>query len=159
MNDTGAAVVGRTYHDSVPWWPEAVRAPAGAPNIVMIVLDDVGFADFGCFGGEIRTAAIDEIAARGVRFNNFHTTAICSPTRACLLTGRNHHAVGMGVVSNWDTGYPGYRGRIAPDVPTLADRLRRAGYSTMAVGKWHLAPTDETTVVGTVRPLAAAARL
>jgi arylsulfatase A-like enzyme len=141
-------VVGRTYRDSAPFWPEPVRPPSDAPNIVLIVLDDVGFADFGCYGSGVRTPVIDGLAATGARFTNFHTTAICSPTRACLLTGRNHHAVGMGVVANWDTGYPGYRGRVATDVPTLADRLRDAGYSTMAVGKWHLAPTDETTVAG-----------
>jgi arylsulfatase A-like enzyme len=148
MESHAGGQVGRTYHDSVPWWPAPVTAPAGAPNIVVIVLDDVGFSDFGCFGSDLRTPAIDGVADAGVRFTNFHTTAICSPTRACLLTGLNHHAVGMGVVSNWDTGFPGYRGRIAVDVPTLADRLRGAGYSTMAIGKWHLAPTDETTLAG-----------
>ena len=100
------AVVGRYVDESTPHWPAAAAAPAGAPNVVFIVLDDVGFSDLGCFGGEIRHRNIDRLAARGLRYNNFHTTALCSPTRACLLTGRNHHSVGMGVVSNWDTGLP-----------------------------------------------------
>jgi arylsulfatase A-like enzyme len=140
--------VGRTYHESVPWWPMPPTAPPGAPNVVLIVLDDVGFADLGCYGSEIDTPRIDGLAARGVRFTGFHTTALCSPTRACLLTGRNHHAVGMGVVANWDTGYDGYRGKISPHAGTLAEILRPAGYNTFAVGKWHLTPPDETTAAG-----------
>jgi arylsulfatase len=112
------------------------------------VFDDVGFADFGCFGSEIETPNIDGLAAAGLRFNNFHTTALCSPTRSSLLTGRNHHSVGMAVVSNWDTGFPGARGRVAHSAGTLAEMLSARGYHTFAVGKWHLAPTDETTAVG-----------
>ena len=112
------------------------------------MFDDVGFADFGCFGSSIRTPNIDGLAADGLRYNNFHTTALCSPTRACLLTGRNHHSVGMGVVSNWDTGFPGYRGRVSKRAGTMAEMLRSAGYATMAVGKWHLAPIEETTAAG-----------
>lgn len=142
------SVIGRTYHDSVPWWPQPVLPPDGAPNVVMIVFDDVGFSDFGCYGSEIDTPNIDALAASGLRYNNFHTTALCSPTRACLLTGRNHHSVGMGVVSNWDTGFPGYRGRIDRRAGTLAEMLRAVGYNTFAVGKWHLTPPDETTAAG-----------
>jgi arylsulfatase A-like enzyme len=140
-------VIGGTVGESRPWWPED-RDLAGAPNVVMIVFDDVGFSDFGCFGSDIETPTIDELAAGGLRYTNFHTTSLCSPTRACLLTGRNHHSVGMGVVSNWDTGFPGYRGRIAKDVPTLADVLRAEGYGTFAVGKWHLAPMEDTSPAG-----------
>ncbi|MCH7810451.1 MAG: sulfatase-like hydrolase/transferase, partial [Chloroflexi bacterium] len=87
--------IGRTLADSEPWWPAPPRPPGDAPNIVMIVLDDTGFAHFGCFGSTIETPNIDRLAANGVRYSNFHTTALCSPSRACLLTGRNHHAVGM----------------------------------------------------------------
>ncbi len=138
----------RTYHDATPWWPDPPAAPAGAPNVVLIVLDDVGFSDLGCYGSEIDTPAIDRLADEGLRYTAFHTTALCSPTRACLLTGRNHHAVGMGVVANWDTGFDGYRGKISPNAGTLAEILRDAGYNTFAVGKWHLVPPEETTAAG-----------
>jgi arylsulfatase A-like enzyme len=141
-------LIGRTVAESTPWWPAPRIAPAGSPDVVLVVVDDVGFADFGCYGSDIDTAHIDELASMGVRFNNFHTTALCSPTRACLLTGRNHHSVGMGVVSNWDTGFPGYRGRVSSEAPILGEMLRSAGYATLAVGKWHLAPIDETTAAG-----------
>ena len=97
---------------------------------MFVLLDDVGFADLGCYGSEIDTRAMDRLAERGVRSNNFHTTALCSPTRASLLTGRNHHSVGMGIVANWDTGFPGYHGRIAPSAATLAEILRPQGYNT-----------------------------
>ena len=97
--------IGRTFADSEAWWPEPKRPPGDAPNVVMIVLDDTGFAHFGCYGSTIETPAIDRLAAAGVRYSNFHTTALCSPSRACLLTGRNHHAVGMRAVSNFDIGW------------------------------------------------------
>jgi arylsulfatase A-like enzyme len=143
-----AGRVGRTIADSEPHWPPPAAAPDGAPNVVFVVLDDVGFSDLGCYGGEIDTVNMDRLARRGLRYNNFHTTALCSPTRAALLTGRNHHSVGMGAVSNWDTGFPGFRGRIARSAATLAEMLRPVGYNSYAVGKWHLAPTDEMTPVG-----------
>jgi arylsulfatase len=148
MNGETRQLSGRTYRDVEPWWPEPTRVADDAPNVVLIVLDDVGFSDFGCYGSEIETPRIDELAGRGLRYTNFHTTALCSPTRACLLTGRNHHAVGMGVVSNWDTGYPGYRGRVDRRAATVAEVLRANGYNTFAVGKWHLTPPDETTAAG-----------
>ncbi len=113
--------------------------------MVVVVFDDVGFSDFGCFGSSISTPTLDRLAAGGLRYRNFHTTALCSPTRACLLTGRNHHSVGMGVVSNWDTGFPGYRGRVTKRAGTMAEILGGAGYATMAVGKWHVAPVDQTS--------------
>ncbi|RLC57904.1 MAG: arylsulfatase, partial [Chloroflexi bacterium] len=93
--------IGRTLADSEPWWPAPSRPPGDAPNIVMIVLDDTGFSHLGCFGSTIETPNIDRLAANGVRYSNFHTTALCSPSRACLPTGRNHHAVGMRAVSNF----------------------------------------------------------
>lgn len=140
--------IGRTYHSSQPWWPAPRSAAPGSPDVVVVVLDDVGFSDFGCYGSEIDTPVIDSLAAGGLRYNNFHTTAVCSATRACLLTGRNHHSVGMGAVADWDTGFPGYRGWVAPSAGTLAEMLRPAGYGTFAVGKWHLAPIDETSPAG-----------
>ena len=109
------------------------------PDVVVVVLDDVGFADLGCYGSEHRTPAIDAIAAGGVRFNNFHVTALCAPTRACLLTGRNAHAAGVGNIAEWGRDdHPGYRGWIRQDAMTLAEMLKPADYSTFAIGKWHL---------------------
>ncbi|MCC6176401.1 MAG: arylsulfatase [Chloroflexi bacterium] len=141
-------VIGRTYRDSVPWRPEPVRPPAGAPNVVFIVLDDVGFADLGCYGAEIETPNMDRLAAGGLRYTNFHTTAMCSPTRACLLTGRNAHSVGMGIIAEWETGYPAYSGRITRRAANLAEILSDQGYNTFAVGKWHLMPMSEVTAAG-----------
>ena len=141
-------VIGRTYQESTPSFPQPVQAPVGAPAIVFIVLDDVGFADLGCYGSEIDTPNLDRLAARGLRYTNFHTTAMCSPTRACLLTGRNAHAVGMGSITEWATGFPGYRGRITKRAATLAEILRESGYNCLAVGKWHLMPMDDATVAG-----------
>ncbi|MFI5316839.1 MAG: sulfatase-like hydrolase/transferase [Myxococcota bacterium] len=142
------AVVGRTLADSVAAQPRDPRAPAGAPNVVVIVLDDLGFAQLGCFGSDIATPAIDRLAERGLRFNRFHVTAMCSPTRASLLTGCNHHAVGMGFLTDIPMGFPGYDGRIPPSAATLARVLRDSGYATFAVGKWHLAPRWEQTSAG-----------
>jgi arylsulfatase len=142
------AQVGLTLGESTPHWPAPPKAPAGAPNIVYVVFDDMGFADLGCYGSEISTPNIDALAAGGLRYTNFHTTALCSPTRAALLTGRNHHSVGMGGLSDWDFGFPGMRGRIAKSAGTLAEMLRGNGYNTFATGKWHLTPIFETTAAG-----------
>jgi arylsulfatase len=135
---------------SAPHWPKGAQPPAGAPNIVVILFDDVGFSDFGCYGGSIDTPAIDAIAARGLRYSGFHTTAMCSTTRAALLTGRNHHSVGVGCLANFDSGYPGYRGKIAREAATLPEMLRPHGYSNYMVGKWHVTPTHETGPCGPV---------
>ena len=129
-------------------WPTPATPPPGSPNIVLMMLDDVGFADFGCYGSEIDTPCIDQVAARGVRYSGFHTTAMCSTTRAALLTGRNHHAVGVGCLANFDSGYPGYRGKISKDAPTLAETLREIGYRNYMVGKWHVTPLTETGPTG-----------
>ena len=129
-------------------WPSPATPPPGSPNIVLMMLDDVGFADFGCYGSEIDTPCIDRVAARGVRYSGFHTTAMCSTTRAALLTGRNHHAVGVGCLANFDSGYPGYRGKISKDAPTLAETLREVGYRNYMVGKWHVTPLTETGPTG-----------
>jgi arylsulfatase len=114
----------------------------------MVVLDDVGFAQFGCYGSDLATPTIDRLAAAGLRSTGFHTTALCSPSRACLLTGRNHHAVGMRAVSNWNTGFPHMRGGITPRAATVAQLLGAAGYATYAAGKWHLAPMEECSAAG-----------
>jgi arylsulfatase A-like enzyme len=140
-------VIGRTYDESTPWWPEA-RGVKGSPNIVMVVLDDTGFSHFGCYGSSIETPNIDALAAGGLRYTGFHTTALCSPTRACLLTGRNHHAVGMRAISNFDTGFPNMRGALPRSAATLAEILRDNGYATFASGKWHLAPMAECSAAG-----------
>ena len=118
------------------------------PNIAVVVLDDVGFADLGCYGSENLTPTIDKLAADGVRFNNFHVTALCAPTRACLLTGSNAHAVGVGNIAEWGRDHPGYRGWIRPDAPTIAEMLRPQGYSTMALGKWHLSSLSDQNATG-----------
>lgn len=142
-----AGRIGRTHHQSVPAWPDP-PAGLGGPDVVMIVLDDTGFAHFGCYGSTLATPAIDALAAGGLRYTGFHTTALCSPSRACLMTGRNHHAVGMRAVSNWNTGFPHMRGGITPRAATLAELLRAHGYATYAAGKWHLAPMIETSAAG-----------
>lgn len=139
--------IGRTYTESTPWWP-ALPAGLGGPNVVMIVLDDTGFAHFGCYGSELATPSIDRLAANGLRYTGFHTTALCSPSRAALLTGRNPHAVGMRGVSNWNTGFPHMRGGISPRAATVAELLRTHGYATFAAGKWHLAPMEECSAAG-----------
>lgn len=141
------AHIGRTVEGSRPWFPPRPR-PVGAPNVVVVVLDDVGFAQLGPFGSDIATPTLDRLAAEGLRYNRFHVTALCSPTRAALLTGRNHHAVGMGFLCDLPTGFPGYTARLPPSAATLARVLRDAGYSTLATGKWHLTPRNDRTASG-----------
>lgn len=131
-------VIGISYRDSTPCTAEVAQPPKGAPNVVFIVLDDVGFGQIGCFGGPIDTPSIDRLAAGGLRYNNFHTTAMCSPTRACLLTGRNHHSVGIGAVIELPAGYPGYSMTLSKNAATLPEILLESGFNTFAVGKWHL---------------------
>ena len=120
----------------------------GAPNVIVIVLDDIGFAQLGCYGSDIATPAIDGLAETGIRLTNFHTTAVCSPTRACLLTGRNHHRVGVGMLPDLPMNFPGYTARIPDEAGTLAQILRAEGYATFAVGKWHLTPRDQRSPSG-----------
>jgi arylsulfatase A-like enzyme len=140
-------VIGRTTAESVPWFPPRPK-PAGSPNVVVVLLDDTGFAQLGAFGSDIETPTIDRLAAEGLRYQRFHVTALCSPSRASLLTGRNHHAVGMGFLCDLPTGFPGYTSRIPRSAATVARILRDGGYSTMAVGKWHLTPRNDRTASG-----------
>ena len=120
--------------------PLQAQAPKGAPNVVLVLLDEVGFGAAATFGGPSATPTLDTLAKDGLRYNRFHTTAICSPTRAALLSGRNAHAVGIGAVMNTADSRPGYRGVHARDAATIAKLLRDAGYNTAAFGKWHQTP-------------------
>lgn len=131
-----------------PALPQATRPPDGAPNVFVIVLDDTGFAQLGAFGAGVRTPNVDRLAAGGLRYNRFHVTAICSATRATVLTGRNHHGVGIGLLTDFPLAYPGYRGKIPRSAATMPRLLRDAGYSAYAVGKWHLTPRFERTAAG-----------
>src|SRR5262245_61889813 len=125
-----------------------VKAPRGAPNVVIVLIDDMGFGQPSTFGGGIAMPTLDRLAATGLRYNNFHTAALCSPTRAALLTGRNHHTNNTGAVQDVATAYEGYTGIRPASVAPLPEILRLNGYSTAAFGKWHLTPLWETTVSG-----------
>ena len=140
--------VGRTVRDSKPDFPQPVRAPAGAPNVVLILLDDVGYSQTSTFGGSIATPNLEKLARGGLRYTQFHTTALCSPTRAALLTGRNHHSVSSGVITELATGFDGYTSVIPKSAATIAEILRLNGYNTAAFGKWHNTPVWETSLSG-----------
>jgi len=130
--------IGQTFADSEPYWHPPVSPPVGAPNIVVILLDDLGFAEMGCFGSEIETPNMDNLAANGLRFNNYTTVPMCAPARAALMTGKNSHSVGVGWLTHANPGYPGFQaGEISKDAPTFPELLRQTGYSTYAIGKWH----------------------
>ena len=133
-----AGKMGKTLAQSQPHWDPPVRAKAGSPNVIIILLDDLGFSDFGCFGGEIETPHIDRLAEQGLRFTGYTTVPMCTPARAAMLTGKNPHTVGCGWLTHNNPGFPGYKGgEMSLDAPTLAELLRGQGYATMAVGKWH----------------------
>lgn len=140
--------VGRTLAGSRPWWPPRPQAAATAPNVVVVLVDDMGYSDVGCFGSEIPTPNLDRLAEEGVRYTNFHVNSMCSPTRASLLTGRNAHAAGVGYVAHADPGFPGQAMELADDVSTVAEELRDNGYSTLMVGKWHLCKDSDVTETG-----------
>jgi arylsulfatase A-like enzyme len=140
--------IGRLIPDSEPVPLTAPCAPAGAPNVVLIMLDDVGFGTCSTFGGPVPTPTVDRVANAGLRYNQFHTTALCSPTRAALLTGRNHHAVHMGGITEIANSFPGYDSAIPRESATVAEILRQHGYSTGAFGKWHLTPSWEQSPAG-----------
>ncbi len=142
--------VGRTLAESKEWWPAPVKAPAGAPNVVWILLDDVGFGAPNTFGGLIQTPTFDSLAASGLRYTNFHTCAICAPTRAALLTGRNSASVHESGFSHtvMSAGFPGWDGRVPSSAGTIAEILRANGYNTFAVGKYGVTPDEEATDAG-----------
>ena len=141
--------LGKTLGETQQSWNEHyTKAPQGAPNVVWILLDDVGYGAISTYGGLINTPTLDSLANNGLRYTNFHTTAICSPTRAALLTGRNSHSVHMGLFPNTGGGTPGYDGYMPFEKATIAEILRENGYNTYAVGKWHLTPPSDATVVG-----------
>jgi arylsulfatase len=140
--------IGRTIQESEPDWPRPPQAPPGAPNVVFIVLDDTGFAHLGCYGSDIATPNIDRLAAGGLRYNHFTTEALCSPTRAALLTGRNPHSVGVGTITELVNGFPVARGAISKRAGTLPEILIRNGYNAFALGKWHLTPMSAQSMAG-----------
>lgn len=141
-------VIGRTTDESGPAWPQPVRAAAGAPNVLFIVFDDTGFGQLGCYGSPIETPNLDALAAGGLLYSNMHTTALCSPSRSCIVTGRNHHANGMAAITELATGYPGYNGQIPFENGFLSEMLLQHGYNTYMVGKWHLMPSEQESAAG-----------
>jgi arylsulfatase len=136
--------IGRTIDESVSDWPPLARAPKGAPNVLYIVLDDVGFAALGCYGSPVcQTPHLDKLARNGVRYNNFHTTALCSPSRSCFMTGRNHHSNAMACITEGSTGFPGSYGRVPLANGFLSEILTPFGWAAFAIGKWHLTPAED----------------
>jgi arylsulfatase len=140
--------IAKKFEDSKEDWPERAKAPAGAPNIMIILLDDVGFAQLGANGGLIATPNLDKLAANGLNYTNFHTTALCSPSRAALMAGRNHHSIGLGSHALTAMGFPGYNGMIPPTAASGAKMLQENGYGTYALGKWDHTPLWEVTSSG-----------
>ncbi len=141
-------VIGRTTEESSPAWPEPPRPPEGAPNVLFFVLDDVGYGQLSCFGGLVETPVLDGLTDNGLRYTNMHTTALCSPSRGCILTGRNHHSIGLAAITEISTGYPGYNGILPFDKGMLSEMLLPHGYNTFCVGKWHLSPPEHQTPAG-----------
>jgi arylsulfatase len=146
--DSFPGVIGRTFDQSTQAWPEPLRAEEGSPNVLFIILDDTGFGQLGCYGSPISTPNLDGIAAGGLLYSNMHTTALCSPTRSCILTGRNHHSNHMAAITEVSTGWPGYDGYIPFEHGFLSEILHGKGYNTFAVGKWHLTAADQVTAAG-----------
>ena len=141
-------VIGRTTMESSPAWPTPPQARDGAPNVLVFVLDDVGFGQLSSFGGLVETPVIDRLADNGLRYTNMHTTALCSPSRGCIMTGRNHHSLGLATISETSSGYPGYNAILPFDKGMLGDMLLPHGYNTFMVGKWHLTPPEHETPAG-----------
>ena len=141
-------VVGRTTDESSPAWPRPARPVPGSPNVLMVVLDDTGFGQLGCYGSPIATPNFDALAANGLRYTNMHTTALCSPSRSCIVTGRNHHSNGMAAITELASGYPGYNGVVPFENGFLSEMLLGQGYNTYMVGKWHLTPSNNETAAG-----------
>lgn len=140
--------IAKTYEESVEAWPEKKRPPKDAPNVIIFLLDDVGFAQVGSFGGLIETPNIDQLADNGLRYNNFHTTALCSPSRATLMAGRNPHMIGLGSHALTAMGFPGYNAIVPPSAKSVANYLEEEGYVNYALGKWDHTPLYEVSQVG-----------
>ncbi len=145
---TFPGVIGRTTDVSTPAWPQPLRARPGSPNVLFIVLDDTGFGQLGCYGSPIATPNMDSLAAGGLLYTNMHTTALCSPSRSCIITGRNHHANAMASINELATGYPGYNGSIPFENGFLSEMLLQHGYSTYMIGKYHLLPSEFESAAG-----------
>ena len=141
-------VIKENAAQSKPWWAPRVVPPKGAPNVLLIMTDDVGFGAPSTFGGVIPTPALDRITKAGLRYTQFHSTSLCSPTRAALITGRNHHSAGFGVISEQSTGFPGYNSIIAKDIATIGEILKENGYATSWFGKDHNTPTFTASQAG-----------
>ncbi|HET6226085.1 MAG TPA: arylsulfatase [Bacteroidia bacterium] len=140
--------IGKTIEDSEEYWPEKKQAPKNAPNVLVFLIDDAGYGTSSAFGGLMETPTLDSLANNGLRYTNFHSTGVCSPTRAALLTGRNHHSVHMGYLNYSSLGFPGYDAIMPGDKATIAEILHENNYNTYAVGKYHLAPLNEITPTG-----------
>ena len=141
-----ASIAGQTLAESKhERRAQSSHLPKDAPNIIIVLMDDVGFGTPSAFGGEINTPTLTRLAGEGISYNEFHTTAICSPTRACLLTGRNHTRVGSGTIAERAVDWDGYTGIIPKEAATVAEVLKDYGYSTSAFGKWHNTPANQTT--------------
>jgi arylsulfatase len=145
---TFGGVIKESAKDSTPWWAPRVVPPKGAPNILLIMTDDQGYGVSSAFGGVIPTPAMDRIAEAGLRYTHFHSTALCSPSRAALITGRNHHSVGSGIIGELSTGFPGYNSIISPEKATIGTILRDNGYATSWYGKNHNTPTFQYSLAG-----------
>jgi arylsulfatase A-like enzyme len=143
-----SGVIGRTTDESSPAWPQPARPAPGTPNVLIVVLDDTGFGQLGCYGSPIATPHLDALAANGLRYTNMHTTALCSPSRSAIVTGRNHHSNGMACITEFASGYPGYNGVIPFENGFLSEMLLPHGYNTYMVGKWHLTPSNHETAAG-----------
>src|SRR6187200_1593170 len=141
-------VTQRTLEGSVASFTQPVKAPTDAPNILLVLIDDAGFGNPSTFGGPVATPTFDKLAAGGLRYNRFHVTALCSPTRAALLSGRNHHAVGFGSIGELAGGWPGYSTNWPTSAASIAKILQGNGYNTAAIGKWHLTPDAQQGAAG-----------
>ena len=141
-------VINLNAANSKACWPAKIVPPKGAPNVLLIMTDDQGYGVSGTFGGVIPTPTMDRIAKMGLRYTQFHSTALCSPTRAALITGRNHHSVGFGVIGEMSTGYPGYDSIIGPESATIGEILKENGYATSWFGKEHNTPTYQYSAAG-----------
>lgn len=140
--------VGKIFSTSEPYWPQPPTAPVGSPNVLVMLVDDLGFSDLGCFGSEIDTPNIDALATEGIQYTNFHVNPMCSPTRASLLTGLNSHMAGMGHVAHFDPGFPGYAMELRDNAITMGDLFQENGWASLMVGKWHLCKDSQLSEAG-----------